>query len=129
MDEAQAILYELRNNLNRKNIASLQQNQVRDLNYAARERLRGLVLSLHPYSYKSHLRADEYARSLGIRSRLKDIRNELSPDYVKEPLEKWTKWTDKNLIEAPKYNTPHWREYTYGQPRGFLFIYFNFKFI
>jgi hypothetical protein len=112
-----ALVYELRNNLSRSNLASLQPNQIRDINYAARERLRGLVLSLHPYSYRSHLRADEYARSLGIRSRLRDIRTELSVDAVKDPLQKWTNWTDKNLIEAPKFNTPNWRDYTYGLSR------------
>ena len=27
-------------------------------------------------------------------------------------------WTDKSYPEAPKYNTPNWREYTYGLRRN-----------
>ena len=118
--QGEAIIYELRANLNKSNQVSMQANQVANVNYLAKQRLRTFLQQLHPYSYKSYVRLDNYAQELGIRDRFSNIRNELvQKNQVNRlnSLRNWTNWTDKELIEAPKYNTPNFRKYQVGISR------------
>ncbi|CAF0906846.1 unnamed protein product [Brachionus calyciflorus] len=113
ISDGDAMLYELKNNLGKNNLNSLQENEVRNLNYAARERLRAFIHSVHPYSNKAYQRLENYANDLGLRNRFKSIRNELE-NRNEDRLKMWSNWTDKQPIEAPKYNTPNWREHNFG---------------
>lgn len=120
--QGEAIIYELRSNLNKSNMASMQENQVANVNYLAKQRLRAFLTQLHPYTYNSYVRLDNYAHSLGIKDRFTSIRNELiDKNQINRPgpLRNWTNWTDKELIEAPKYNTPNYRDYKCGFTRTF----------
>lgn len=114
--DGEAMLYELRNNLGKQNMSTLQENQVRNINHVAKERLRGFVHSIHPYSQKSYVRLENYANELGIKNRFKTIRQELD-NRTEDKLQNWMDWTDKTAPEAPKYNTPNWREHNFGQRR------------
>jgi hypothetical protein len=101
-------------------MASMPGNQVASVNYTTKQKLRGFLKQLHPYSHKSYVRVDNYAQELGIRDRFTNLRNELLEKNVVNrpgPLQNWTNWTDKEVMEAPMYNTPNYRNYKLGLSR------------
>lgn len=120
------MIYELRNSLGKHNMATLQENENRNINYVAKQRLRGFLHKLNPYSHKSYVRLENYANELGLRNRFKTIRNELD-NKNEDKFKTWLDWTDKRNPEAPKYNTPNWREHNFGQRRSLFFLKKNLK--
>ncbi len=125
------MLYEIRCNLNKENIASLPAHQAAGMLHVAKQKLRAFLKQLHPYSYKSFVRVDKYAHELGIRDRFTDIRNELVENNVANrpgPLQNWTNWADREVIEAPKYNTPNFRNYKLGLSRKSIAFFVDLKF-
>lgn len=115
--DGDAMLYELRNNLGKKNLQNLQENEIRNINYSTKEKLRGFVYRIHPYSQKSYQRLENYANDLGIRNRFKSIRNEID-NKNQDMLKAWTNHNDNIPIVAPKFNTPNWREHNFGLTRN-----------
>jgi len=76
------------------------------------------IKAIHPFSQNAYTRLDRYAADLGIRDRLSDIRKELSPCSKQDNLETWAQWTDKTRPEPAKFDTPDWRQATYGLRRN-----------
>jgi hypothetical protein len=61
----------------------------------------------------------------GLKDRYATIKNELNArtQEPQEPLKAWIDWTDKTLPEQPRFQTPDWREHTYGLKRKTFHIY------
>lgn len=65
------------------------------------------------------MRLSNYTMDQGLKDRYATIKNELNArtQEPQEPLKAWIDWTDRTLPEQPRFQTPDWRDHTYGLRR------------
>merc|ERR1712127_125263 len=109
---------DLKTELNRQKISTLQENDIRKTQHVAKERLRSFLKTVHPFTREAYTRVDNFSVSLGTRDRFKQIRNELNPHtskHNKTSLVAYTQWADKVPLGPDPHQTPDWRHIAFSQ--------------